>query len=236
MADVLETLKQLQEVDTELFRLRREQQHKPLELERAKQVLAEEQANASAVEARLNAAQVQRKEKELELSTAEARVKKLQMQLFQIKTNKEYSAMQREIDQGKADSSLLEEEILYVLERIDQIKHEHAQQIARVNQQQAVLAQEEVRIQQALQAIEQQVQQLDAQRATLTPLVSAAPLDLYERILANRDGLALVPIVKESCGGCNMVQPPQVINEAHLKAKLATCDSCNRILYVDQSA
>ncbi len=236
MADVLETLKQLQEVDSELFRLRREQQHKPLELERAKQVLAEEQAKASAVEARLNAAQLQRKEKELELSTAEAHVKKLQMQLFQIKTNKEYSAMQHEIDRGKADSSLLEEEILHLLERIDQIRHEHTQQAALVNQQQAVLVQEEARIREALQAIEQQVQQLEAQRATLTPLVEVASLALYERILANRDGLALVPIVKESCGGCNMVQPPQVINEAHLKAKLATCDSCNRILYVDQNA
>ncbi len=236
MTDVLETLKQLQEVDSELFRLRREQQHKPLELERAKQVLAEEQAKAGAVEARLNATQVQRKEKELELSTAEARVKKLQMQLFQLKTNKEYSAMQHEIDIGKADSSLLEEEILHVLEKIDQIKHEHSQQLVRVNQQQAALAQEEVRIQQALQTIAQQMQQLEAKRATLTPLVEPASLALYERVLANRDGLALVPIVKESCGGCNMVQPPQVINEAHLKAKLATCDSCNRILYVDQNA
>ncbi|HAM41707.1 MAG TPA: hypothetical protein DCP69_10320 [Candidatus Omnitrophica bacterium] len=33
-----------------------------------------------------------------------------------------------------------------------------------------------------------------------------------------------------------MVQPPQVINEAYLKAKLVTCDSCNRILYVDETA
>lgn len=234
MAEMLETLKKLQEIDSELFRLRREQQHKPLELERARQVLAEEQANASAGEARFNTAQVQRKEKELELSTAEAGVKKKQMQLFQIKTNKEYSAMQHEIEQGKADISLLEEEILHLLETVDQLKQEHAQQLARVTQQQVVLAQEEARVQQELQGIAQQMHQLDAQRTALTPLIESASLALYERVLASRDGLALVPLVKESCGGCNMVQPPQVISEACLKAKLVTCDSCNRILYVDQ--
>ena len=233
MADVLDTLKKLQEVDSELFRLRREQQHKPLELEQAEQVLAEEQANASAIEARLNTAQLKRKEKELDLSTAEAHVKKLQMQLFQVKTNKEYSAIQHEIDQAKADISLLEEEVLRLLDTIDRVKQEHVRQLGRADHQRAVLQQEGVRVQQELKALDTQVQQFEAQRATVIPLVEPDSLALYERVLTNRDGLALVPIVKESCGGCNMVQPPQVINEAYLKARLVTCDSCNRILYVD---
>jgi len=219
-----------------LFRLRREEQHKPLELEQARQLLAEAQANASAVEARLNTAQLKRKEKELELATAEASVKKLQMQLFQVKTNKEYSAIQHEIDQAKADISLLEEQILELLETVDQLKREQTQHLGRVEAQQTALKQEEIRIRQELSALEAQLQRLEVQRADLTPLVASESLALYERVLANRDGLALVPIVRESCGGCNMVQPPQVINEAYLKAKLVTCDSCNRILYVDETA
>jgi hypothetical protein len=46
-------------------------------------------------------------------------------------------------------------------------------------------------------------------------------------------GVALVPLIKDSCGGCHMVQPPQILNEAYLRAKLVMCDSCARILYVD---
>ena len=236
MTEALDTLKKLQELDSELFRLRREQQHKPLELEQARQLLAEAQANASAAEARLNAAQVKRKEQELELATAEASAKKLQMQLFQVKTNKEYSAIQHEIDRAKADISLLEEQILELLETVDRLKQEQAQHASRVEAHQAALKQEELRIRQALSALDEHLQRLDAQRAELTPLVASESLALYERVLASRDGLALVPIVRESCGGCNMVQPPQVINEAYLKAKLVTCDSCNRILYVDETA
>ena len=66
-------------------------------------------------------------------------------------------------------------------------------------------------------------------------LVERAALSLYERVLAGREGLALVPLVNKSCGGCHMVQPPQVISEARLNAKLVTCDSCNRILYQDHA-
>jgi len=66
-------------------------------------------------------------------------------------------------------------------------------------------------------------------------IVSEKDAATYERVLASREGLALVPLVNDSCGGCHMVQPPQVVNEVSLKATLVTCENCNRILYVDES-
>lgn len=91
---MLDVLKQLQVIDAELYRLRHEQQRKPLELERSKQALAEEEARAKMSEAQMHAVQVQQKEKEMELGAKEAQVKKFQGQLFQIKTNKEYPSRQ----------------------------------------------------------------------------------------------------------------------------------------------
>jgi len=235
MADWLETLRKLQTVDAELFQLHNEQRQQPLVLEQARQAMAEEDAKAKAIEAHLKASQLQHKEKEIELSTREANVRKLQAQLFQVKTNREYSAIQHEIDQSKADASLLEEEILRILETIDQTKREYEAQLRRAVQQQETFKREEVRVAQALTVIEGQIASLEGQRQTLTPSVEANMLLVYERILASREGIAMVPLIKESCGGCHMVQPPQIVNEAYLKAKLVTCDSCNRILYVDES-
>ena len=233
MADWLESLRKLQGFDGELFRLRNEQQQKPLVLEQARQRVVEQEARAKASEAHSNSLQLKHKEKELELATREANVKKLQMQLFQVKTNKEYAAMQREIDQSKADISLIEEEILRLLEEIDHAKQEHHAQLAQVAQHQQALRTEEERIARDLAAIEQQIASLEQQRQALTPSVEPAMLSTYERVLANREGLALVPLVDSSCGGCHMVQPPQVVNEVYLKAKLTSCESCSRILYVD---
>lgn len=236
MTDQLETLRKLQELDAQLFHLRLEQRQKPLALERATQQLAEQQANAQAIGARLKALQVQQKEQEIELATKEANTKKLQLQLFQVKTNKEYTAIQHEIDQSKADASLLEEEILHLLEAVDQTTREHQAQLAHVAKQQAQFREEETRLAQELKAIEEQLAVLEQQRHAVTPLVQTPTLSVYERVLASRDGLAMVPLVNESCGGCHMVQPPQVINEVQLKAKLVTCESCNRILYLDDAS
>jgi len=236
MADLLETLRKLQALDGELYRLRNEQRLKPLVLEEAQQRLAEQQAKAQAGEARLKTAQVQQKEKEIELSTREANITKLQTQLFQVKTNKEYTALQQEIDRAKADVSLLEEEILALIDRIEQLKREAREAVAAVVQRQEALRTEEARITNELDVIGEELTALETQRTALTPSVDAASLAVYERILASRDGLALVPLIKDSCGGCHMVQPPQVINEAYLKTKLVICDSCSRILYVDDLA
>ena len=234
MADLIEALRKLQAIDGELYRMRNEQRLKPLILEEATQRLAEQQAKAQVAEARLKTAQLKQKEKEIELSTRESNVKKLQAQLFQVKTNREYTAMQQEIERAKADSSLLEEEIIALLDTIEQARREHQEQLTVVAGQQDALRQVEARVGQDLQAIAEEIGALEHQRQALTPAVDPKALVVYERILVNRDGLALVPLINESCGGCHMVQPPQVVNEAFLKSKLVTCDSCSRILYVDE--
>lgn len=236
MTDQIDALRRLQEVDAQLYRLRIEQKEKPMALERLKQGVAEQQAKAQASDAKLKTFQVQQKEKELELSTKEGHAKKLQLQIFQVKTNKEYTALQHEIEQAKTDASLLEEDILKIFDSIERAMREHHEQQALVAKAQASLREEEARITQEITAIEGDIAALQAQRRLLAPEVPAAALLVYERVLVSREGLAMVPLLGASCGGCNMVQPPQVINEVMLKAKLVACDSCNRILYLDEQA
>ena len=235
MADQLEVLKRLQAVDGELFRLRRQQQEKPQELERAEAQAAAQEAQLKAAESRVKALQVAQKEKEVELQAREANVKKLQGQLFQLKTNKEYAAMQREIETLKADNSLLEEAILRGFDEIDQAAKERQQAQDRLATQQGQLRLERERIERELAAIEEQIAQLERSRQVLVPEVAPPALTTYERVLDIREGLAMVPLVDESCGGCHRRLPPQVINQVYLKADLVTCETCNRILYVDES-
>ena len=202
--DVIEPLLKLQDLDSQLYRLRGELRQKPLELEQAKQRVAEQQASAKLVEDRVKGLQLKHKERELELSTKEGAVKKFQGQLFQVKTNKEYTAMQHEIDQSKADISLLEEQILGLLEQIDQAKQQLAGEQAVVTKEQEALRKEQARIDGELAAIKGQVGTLEQQRQGVTPVVEKESLSLYERVLHSREGLALVPLLKESCGGCHM--------------------------------
>lgn len=233
MADQLDILQKLQAIDAERYRLRREQERKPLELAHVQQELAQHQAEANRLEARVKTLQLQHKEKDIELSSREAHVKKLQLQLFQVKTNKEYAAMQSEIANAKADVSVLEEDIIHLLDAIDRAKQDQQRQAATVQEHETLVRREEARIQQELAQIEHQSAAYEQQRQVVLPSVQPEALAVYERVLANREGIALAPLVGDSCGGCHMMQPPQVVNQVQLKAALVTCESCNRILYLD---
>src|SRR3989338_7425340 len=120
MPDQLELLKQLQELDGQLYRLHQQQEGKPRELERLEALVAAQAARVAGAEERMKTLQLAQKHKEVELQSREEQVKKLQGQLFQVKTNKEYTVMQREIETLKADNSVLEEAILKGLDAIEQ--------------------------------------------------------------------------------------------------------------------
>jgi predicted nucleic acid-binding Zn-ribbon protein len=235
MADQLDILKRLQAIDAELFRLRKEQREKPLELERVQAQVAAQEERARAAGDRLTALQVSQKEKEIDLQTREGHVKKLQGQLFQVKTNKEYTAMQREIESAKADNSLLEEEILKTFDAIDQALKARQLEQAKVAQEHEHLATQRQRIERELSAIGERIAQLERDRKTMLPDIHGPTLATYERVLQIREGLALVPIVNDACGGCDRRLPPQVVNEVYLKAALVTCEHCSRILYFDEA-
>ena len=235
MADQLEILKRLQTIDAELYRLRRQQHEKPLELEQITAQAAAQEERVKAAGERVRSLQVSQKEKEIDLQTREAGVKKLQGQLFQLKTNKEYATMQREIDSLKADNSLLEEEILRLFDAIEQATKARQLEQTRLAEAQERLTTERRRIERELDAISRQIAQLERDRQTIVPDVDRKSLSTYEQILQIREGLALVPLVKDACGGCNRRLPPQVVNEVYLKAQLVTCESCSRILYFDEA-
>ena len=235
MADQLEILKQLQIIDGELHRLRKTLAQKPRELEEAKAPVVAQESVVKAAEEKLKALQLVQKEKEMDLQARETSVKKLQSQLFQVKTNKEYSAMQREIDSGKADNSLLEEAILKGFDAIEAAAAARQQAHAKLTEAQGRFAAAQARLDQESAAIQQRIAELERTRQLMIPDVPPKALTVYERILSLRDGVALVPLMKDTCGGCNRRLPPQVVNQVYLKAQLVTCESCNRILYFDDA-
>ena len=236
MADLIERLKTLQSLDTQLYQFERQQQAKPRELEEFRHQVEEQQEQLKEAEDRLKAIQLAHKEKEVDLQTREGNIKKLQGQLHQVKTNKEYTAMQHEINAARADSSLLEDAILKLLEDIEVAMRARDVQKKRLEEKQAWFRQEDRRIQGELQQAKEAIGRLRAERSQNTPGIPEEALVVYDRVLKVRNGLALVPLSGETCGGCHQRLPPQVVNEVYLKAKLVTCEACNRILYLNDAA
>jgi predicted nucleic acid-binding Zn-ribbon protein len=223
----------LQTIDSEIYILKSEKELKPKEIEAIDLAFLEKKKHLAALEEALLNLQKQRKDKELELASKEENIKKLQTQLYQLKTNKEYQAMLQQIEGEKANSSVIEDSILQLFDQTDKIKNDIAQEKQKLQEEEKVSSEQKKNIQQRIKEIDDRLAQLEAQRKQILPDVEQKMLVQYERILHNRDGLAIVSVKDNSCQGCNMYVPAQVINLIKMYERIITCEVCNRILYIE---
>lgn len=231
LSDEIKKLVELQQLDEAIFRIRRELEAIPEKLKEFTDIIKEKESIYTTSEEKLKKLKVRQKEKEIELLTKEETIKKHQTQLYQIKTNKEYTAMEKEIASLKADNSILEEGIINLLDEADAVEKEIADNKKIYEQEKSRIEAEKNKVEQEKSQLEAELKNIEAQRSEFVKNIHKNILSKYERILHAKDGLALVPVVEDACGGCNMNLPPQVINEVKLKNDLIFCGNCSRILY-----
>ena len=229
-------LKKLQAVDGDIFRLRRERASKPKLIEDLEVRRNDEQAAVRGIEEKIKANQVKRKQRELDLQAKEDGVKKLQAQLYQLKTNKEYQAMQQEIEGHKADKSRVEDDILVLMEESDTLNKDLAKEKALFADAEKHLNEDKKVIEGEITALDKRISELEAERSSAAAQVDKKVLAHYEKVLSGRDGIAIVAVKDNACQGCFMNLPPQMINEIKMNDKIVTCESCARILYIEKEA
>lgn len=230
MTEELRLISGLQSLDALILGLRGQLQQIPRDLERLEAELAQHRGELDRIAQQREAGQKNRRALEQEAEAANAAGKRLQTQLVQVKTNKEYSAMLHEIEAAKQAVSGLEEKILLEMERQDGLA-------AAEQREQPVFAAASGRIAQQRQELEQQrlaaQSRLDALAAERQGLVDALPREsqaVYQRIFQGRGGKAVVPVEQRACGGCGAPLPLQLVNEVRKMEELITCETCGRIL------
>jgi len=227
---------QLQVVDGEIYTLNNEKSKGPDKIKAIEQALEAKKTGIKQAEDNLKGLQVKLKDKEVTLQQKEGEVKKFETQLFQIKTNKEYTAMLTQISGIKADNSLTEEEIIKLMDEIDKAKKKIGEEKELFKKEETSSQKEKDTINARVKEINSRLSELSTKREAIAPNIDKQIIARYERVLHNRDGLGMVPIEDGSCGGCNMNLPPQVISDAKLREDIIVCGSCSRILYIDENA
>lgn len=229
----LAQLVKLQTIDTEIYALRDEKELKPQEIKKLEEEFNAKKEKLAQLEKNILDLQKQRKDKELELASKEEQVKKLQIQLYSLKTNKEYQAMLQQINDTKADASLVEDKIIQILDKIDEANKVLNEEKKKLQEEEKIFLAEKQKIENRIKDIEARLAELEAKRKLLIPEIDPKIYAQYQRILLNRDGLAIVKVQDNACQGCNMYVPPQVINLIKMYERIITCEVCNRILYIE---
>ena len=225
----------LQVLDKELYLLEAEKKDIPEKIKAMDEALESKKTGIKNAEDDLKILQVKLKDNEVSLQQKEEQIKKLELQLYQLKSNKEYTTMLSEIAGVKADNSLIEEEIIKLMDSTEAAKKKILGEKGLFKKEEESAEKEKSVIKNRLKEIGERFSQLSLQRQDITPNIEKQTLARYEKVLKNREGLAIVPIEAAVCGGCHINLPPQVLSEAKLREDIIICGSCSRILYINDN-
>lgn len=170
-------------------------------------------------------------EKALQLKVNEQRILDQQAKLNAASTNREFDIIRSQIDADQMSNSVLEDEILEVLERVDAIQ----KKIELVEQEHAQALQDQASFEKQVQVqapeLNEKIARIDAEIAEAEKILPVAIRADYRRLVAAKGGAgALAPVVSNSCGVCHTMLRPQLVVELNV-GKFHFCSSCGRVLY-----
>lgn len=231
VSEQVKILVELQKIDSQIYHLKKELSQHPDEQKKLDTEFEKKKLHLKSAEEALKSLLLKQKQKESDLAVREDKISKLQSQLYQLKTNKEYTAMEMEIKGMKADKSVLEEDVLRLLDAMDEAKASVAREKEALTGEEKIYKDHGEALKKSSAELESAVREHEEKRKHFVPNLEPKLLAQYEKILKGREGLALVPVLNNSCGGCHLGLPPQVVNETQRFEKWILCESCARILY-----
>jgi len=218
----LKTLIDLQGVDTRIATLEAEAARLPKEIAAIHAAINAVKQEVDAAKARIDITRKDQRAKEKDLEVAQGKRSKTEARLYEVKTNKEYSAVLVEI----------EEDILVLMESQERLAGEIKDAETRLKGRETQGKQEEGALQEKLRGVEADLVGVRTERQELTRQLPVPVLADYDKLLRARGGLAIVQVVKPNlCGGCRMTVTPQRLQELRAQTALLPCESCGRYLY-----
>lgn len=231
---LLETtqLLQLQDRDTRLRSLQKDLKDVPLLQQRAKLQLSGDQAAVDAALAKTRDVEVKIKAVELDIQTRNTSIKRLQDQQFETRKNDEFQALGHEIQRYQGEVRSLEDKELEHMEELDAAKKDLQAAQGRLAETQKHVNDDLKQLDERATVLQKRIEETKAERTAIAAPVEPAALDLYERLLKNKAGTAIVPLENGICGGCHMKVVHSTIQHLKQAEQITQCEMCGRILYL----
>ena len=227
-ADALRTLHR---IHRELTDIREKMARGPKQLAAADANLAQLTATFEAHQANLTQARVQSDQRQLQLKTAEDRIEDMKRKRNECSTNKEYQTLIEQIAADEMATSVLSDEILEIMEKIDDLHKVTDESKVQVEKAAQEIETFKSKLAQDRQALEVDVARLTEELVTAEAELPADYKKEYQRVFQARGDDALTAVESNMCGGCFQMITPQMGNELHL-AHPVFCKSCGRMLYL----
>ena len=169
---------------------------------------------------------------ESEVQQIAARIKSSQAKLHAVKTNREYQALLKEIEDLQAKNSSLEDDMLEFLEHMDQTQSEITAERTRFRQQEETVGREKAMILEEAEKKRSRLARLKEERARTIERLNPSILKRFQQVMAaHSDGRTVACVENAVCSGCNLNIPPQMYIELQKCETIRLCPTCERIIY-----
>jgi len=244
MGQTLEALLKLQSVERQLGQVQRRLETRSGAVDAQQARLAECQQAYDTLHNEVLSRQSAADSIDLQVKECEQRIEKLRGDLNNAKTNKEYATLLTEINTLKADNSKAEDEALAIMGDVDEVRARAEEAKAKIAEAEEALEEVKRTSAEEIAKLEGMVNELQGKRDAAAKDVPAAALEIFTRIASMRDGEAMAPIEIHGskppheyiCGGCFMSVTAEHANALRTRDDLRFCDSCGRILFLEEQA
>ncbi|MCX7816956.1 MAG: C4-type zinc ribbon domain-containing protein [Syntrophales bacterium] len=232
MGAKLNLLIELQKIDTAIVQANLKKKELPSAIAKLDEQYREEEKQLKGHRSYLDELFKKHRSLEEELKRGMENLRRTKARLFEVKTNKEYQAMLKEIETIEKKNEQLEEDIILLLDEIDEKKKFLKERESRFAQHKEIYERKRAELVREMDSIGDELRTYREQGDALRKQLSSEILRKYDQLRALNNGIAVVSVWKEICGGCHMNIPPQLYNDLMTnKDEIFFCPHCNRIIF-----
>ncbi|HUL45289.1 MAG TPA: C4-type zinc ribbon domain-containing protein [Bacteroidota bacterium] len=173
---------------------------------------------------------------DVEILDLAEKVEKYKNQQLNVKSNKQYDALTREIEAAEQRSEKLEKEMDLLEGKMETAKKDIDTLTAQLEEVSSEFDDRQKDLREVNKEHEKEELRLKHEREKLLARLTESDIERYDRIRNAKGGVAVVLVKREACGGCFKRVPPQKILEIRQNSHLYTCEHCGRILVSDSVA
>ena len=159
---------------------------------------------------------------------------KYEGQIKLIKTQKEYEALTSEIAQIDEKLERIESEELEALQEVEKVQTDLEGQKALLEELKSNIEEKEKEVNKLTSEKQKELDKCLKEKKSISSGLDEELLYKFEKIVKNKEGIGIVSVKNNVCMGCNMLLPPQFVNDVRREDKLIFCPNCSRILYYQQ--
>ena len=229
------SLVRLQKIDSKLDQIQILKGELPMEVKDLEDEIEGLHARQVRVEEEINGINEFIEQKKDEIKEAQALIKKYEKQSDNVKNNREFEAINKEIEMQQLQEKLCEKHIKDATEEIADKARQLESAKKAVGAKEANLAAKKEELEKIIAETDKEERHFEKNIQAAREDVEPRLLMSYDRIRQNyRNGLAVVPVERYACGGCFYSIPPQKQSEIKLRKKIMVCENCGRILVDDE--